>query len=372
MATIEYKTKELLEKFLKVIYNKNIDLSPYVNSMGNSVGQKDKPVDKCTIDIIKVNSITGIDIPVLVSEKGPNKGNLVIVAQDPLRSKNDKMLKDCDFEHPIIGTPFALHYNEDVCPQTRVYRKILKALLAEGYSVYLTDAHKIYSQDKKNKTDKKKEIELLGLELKEVEPICVITLGSTAKEYVKATQYSGNTLNLLHPAQTNWDHWRLWIFEQAFSGINNYNVDWKIYADLIGCRSNMFEKYSENDLADIIADITLDIVKRKLGIDVLFKEAMSCNALTPEEDFALTKAVQDKGTSCDEMNKLHEVYDSFVVSVAKQYLDKGLSLDELVEAGKSGLEKAALKYDHSRGFKFIAYAVWWIRQPMLVAIESKK
>ena len=63
---------------------------------------------------------------------------------------------------------------------------------------------------------------------------------------------------------------------------------------------------------------------------------MSCNALTPEEDFALTKAVQDKGTSCDEMNKLHEVYDSFVVSVAKQYLDKGLSLDELVEAGKSG------------------------------------
>lgn len=41
-------------------------------------------------------------------------------------------------------------------------------------------------------------------------------------------------------------------------------------------------------------------------------------------------------------------------------------------SGKSGLEKAAQKYDHSRGFKFIAYAVWWIRQPMLVAIESKK
>ena len=110
----------------------------------------------------------------------------------------------------------------------------------------------------------------------------------------------------------------------------------------------------------------------KKDIDVLIKEVAACNTLTAEEDFALTKAVQDKGTDCEEMKKLHEVYDRFVVSIAKQYLDKGLSLDELIEAGKSGLEKAALKYDHSRGFKFIAYAVWWIRQPMLVAIESKE
>ena len=110
----------------------------------------------------------------------------------------------------------------------------------------------------------------------------------------------------------------------------------------------------------------------KKDVDVLIKEVAACNTLTAEEDFALTKAVQDKGTDCEEMKKLHEVYDRFVVSIAKQYLDKGLSLDELIEAGKSGLEKAALKYDHSRGFKFIAYAVWWIRQPMLVAMESKE
>ena len=110
----------------------------------------------------------------------------------------------------------------------------------------------------------------------------------------------------------------------------------------------------------------------KKDVDVLIKEAAACNALTAEEDFALTKAVQDKGIDCEEMKKLHEVYDRFVEGVAKQYLDKGLSLDELVEAGKTGLEKAAMKYDHSRGFKFIAYAIWWIRQSMLVAIESKK
>ena len=110
----------------------------------------------------------------------------------------------------------------------------------------------------------------------------------------------------------------------------------------------------------------------KKSEDVLFNQVAQCNALTAEEDFALTKAVQDKGTDCDEMKKLHEVYDRFVESIAKQYLDKGLSLDELVEVGKTGLENAAMKYDSTRGFKFIAYAVWWIRQPMLVAIESKE
>ena len=73
----------------------------------------------------------------------------------------------------------------------------------------------------------------------------------------------------------------------------------------------------------------------KKNVDVLFKEAVACNALTPEEDFTLTKAVQDKGTDCNEMKKLHEVYDRFVESIAKQYLDKGLSLDELVEVGKT-------------------------------------
>ena len=99
---------------------------------------------------------------------------------------------------------------------------------------------------------------------------------------------------------------------------------------------------------------------------------LAYDLLTAEEEIRLTKAVQDKGTDCDEMKKLHEVYNRFVVSIAKQYLDKGFSLEELVEFGKVGLEKAAMKYDHSRGFKFIAYVVWCTRQAMLKAIESKK
>lgn len=266
MATIDYNTLALLEEYLKGIYQHEIDLLPYADNMGRLVGQYRDPVANCTINYIKVNSTTGIDIPVLVSEKHSSKGTIVIVAQDPLRSKKDKMLEGCDFDYPIIGTPFGLHYNVDVCPQTSVYRKILQRLLDERYSVYLTDAHKIYTQDKKKKLDKKKEIALLKKEFGENNPICIITLGSTAKEYINATNCSVKPiLNLLHPAQTNWDHWRQWIFEQAFSGKKKYKVDWKRYAELIGCRDDMFEKYNKNDLSDIIAEITLDIVKGDLN-----------------------------------------------------------------------------------------------------------
>ena len=94
--------------------------------------------------------------------------------------------------------------------------------------------------------------------------------------------------------------------------------------------------------------------------------------LTADEEVILTKAVQTKGTDCDEMKKLCEIYGSFVTSVAKEYLNNGLSLDELVEAGKIGLGKGAMKYDHSRGFRFISYAVWWIRESMLYAIADRK
>ena len=61
----------------------------------------------------------------------------------------------------------------------------------------------------------------------------------------------------------------------------------------------------------------------------------------------------------------------FVVSVAKNYCDKGLNDEELVEAGKKGLVIAIPKYDRSRGFRFISYAVWYVRNSILQAIEDK-
>ena len=70
------------------------------------------------------------------------------------------------------------------------------------------------------------------------------------------------------------------------------------------------------------------------------------------------------------MKKLTKHNEHFVLSIARQYQNKGLLLEELLKAGRAGLEKAALKFDASRGFKFIAYAVWWIRREILIAIES--
>ena len=84
------------------------------------------------------------------------------------------------------------------------------------------------------------------------------------------------------------------------------------------------------------------------------------------------KVVQKKGTDCDEMKQLEKANMRFIVSVANQYQKRGLTLDELIEAGTEGLRKAAMKYDASRGFKFIAYAVWWIRQSIIQAIEENK
>lgn len=92
--------------------------------------------------------------------------------------------------------------------------------------------------------------------------------------------------------------------------------------------------------------------------------------LSIEEEIELSKAVQQKGADCDELKKLIKYNERFVVSVAIQYQNKGLSLEKLLKAGREGLAKAALKYDASRGFSFIAFAVWWIRREILIAIGS--
>ena len=92
--------------------------------------------------------------------------------------------------------------------------------------------------------------------------------------------------------------------------------------------------------------------------------------LSIEEEIELSKAIQQKGADCDELKKLVKCNERFVLSVARQYQNRGLSIEELIKAGREGLAKAALKYDASRGFSFIAFAVWWIRREILIAIGS--
>ena len=71
-------------------------------------------------------------------------------------------------------------------------------------------------------------------------------------------------------------------------------------------------------------------------------------------------------------NDLAELGSVFVKAVAKQYVDKGLSDEELIATSRYGMLRASHKFDKSRGFTFAAYAVWWMREPILQAIHKKK
>jgi len=110
----------------------------------------------------------------------------------------------------------------------------------------------------------------------------------------------------------------------------------------------------------------------KQSLDDLLDEIGRTPLLTYEEELELLKAVQEKGTDCEEMRKLEKANMRFVVSVANQYQKQGQTLEELIEAGTEGLRKAAVKYDLNADHKFISYAVWWIRQRIIQAIESRK
>ena len=108
-------------------------------------------------------------------------------------------------------------------------------------------------------------------------------------------------------------------------------------------------------------------------LDELLTEIGRAPLISAEEEQALIKAIQEKGPECDEMEKLIESNKRFVVSVAAQYQNQGLSLEELIEAGTEGLKKAAQKYKAEEAdFKFMSYAVWWIRQAILQALSEKE
>ena len=104
------------------------------------------------------------------------------------------------------------------------------------------------------------------------------------------------------------------------------------------------------------------------SLEELLVEIGSSPLLSHEEELALLKVVQENGTDCDEMKQLEKANMRFIVSVANQYKKQGLTLEELIEAGTEGLRKGAIKYNFEADYKFIAYAVWWIRQSIIQAL----
>ncbi len=107
----------------------------------------------------------------------------------------------------------------------------------------------------------------------------------------------------------------------------------------------------------------------KQPLDHYFREIGEVELLSPEEEVVLAKRIKQNDHKA--LEKLVNANLRFVVSVAKSYQNHGLSLEDLINEGNLGLMKAAYRFDETRGFKFISYAVWWIRQAIFQAIAEK-
>lgn len=116
--------------------------------------------------------------------------------------------------------------------------------------------------------------------------------------------------------------------------------------------------------------ITQKITKRdEASLDRYLQEVSKQEMITYHEEVELAKRI--KMGDSEALNKLVKANLRFVISVAKQYQNQGIPLQDLITEGNIGLIKAAQRFDETKGFKFISYAVWWIRQSILQAIAEQ-
>jgi RNA polymerase primary sigma factor len=116
--------------------------------------------------------------------------------------------------------------------------------------------------------------------------------------------------------------------------------------------------------------ITKQVTNRDTpSLDKYLQEIGRVELISPDEEVTLARKIRAGET--DALKKLVKANLRFVVSVAKQYQNQGMSLPDLINEGNLGLMKAAQRFDETRGFKFISYAVWWIRQAILQSLAEQ-
>ena len=115
--------------------------------------------------------------------------------------------------------------------------------------------------------------------------------------------------------------------------------------------------------------ITQSVTTRTQTVDDYLKDISKLQRITPDEETELAGRIQ--AGDMEAFHRLVEANLRFVISVAKQYQNRGLDLSDLINEGNLGLMKAARRFDPTRGFKFVSFAVWWIRQQILQALSDK-
>src|SRR5574344_1757734 len=116
--------------------------------------------------------------------------------------------------------------------------------------------------------------------------------------------------------------------------------------------------------------ITKQLTNREItSLDKYLQEIGRLEMISPEEEVLLAQKIKQGDQAA--LDKLTKANLRFVVSVSKQYQNQGMSLPDLINEGNLGLIKAAQRFDETRGFKFISYAVWWIRQSILQALAEQ-
>ncbi len=109
--------------------------------------------------------------------------------------------------------------------------------------------------------------------------------------------------------------------------------------------------------------------RSKQSIEKYLEEIGNYSPLSPEEEISLARRIRKNDSRA--LDQLVKANLRFVISVAKEYQGQGLPLQDLISEGNLGLIKAAQRFDETRGFKFISYAVWWIRQSILQALAEQ-
>ena len=127
-------------------------------------------------------------------------------------------------------------------------------------------------------------------------------------------------------------------------------------------------KKSTRRAAKVSPETTVVAAQLMSNLDLYFQEVKAYSLLTRAEECELARGIHNNDS--ESLHKLVKANLRFVVSIAKEYAHYGVPLEDLINEGNLGLLKAAQRFDETRGFKFISYAVWWIRQSILAALAN--